>query len=323
MSYKTLYEELRGMVPKLHLPLAKSFINRAWADVRRSNLWSFQLYEDAQWIVPAVINTGTVSVTLGSATVTPNAAALAAITAGVASYSTIPQRQFRVAGGTIYNITAYTGATLTLDRVYSEATSAAAAYQIFQCYYAAPYIDHLSFITVRNIPTYSRLDLNHDRQYLDGIDPQRSYYGSPARYVVPYKVDPVTTSTTYKYLLHELWPIPLAFTQFQLYGIRRGVDLTNPIDELPSQIGDDLIIARAKRYAYMWAESQKDTMSKGGPDYKFLVGETEDDYLTLLKSYRKDDMERVYSWVSERGLSIRDVAVPYYDTESGRASPGW
>src|SRR5579859_4055477 len=102
MALGNMVSELRGSIPKLPFAFTKTLVNRAWRQVRESNLWSFQLFE-ANWISPPLVNTGTVTATPGSANITFNADAIAAIQAAQIAqpYSLITQRQFRIASGTI------------------------------------------------------------------------------------------------------------------------------------------------------------------------------------------------------------------------------
>ena len=323
MSYGTMSSELLGVVPKLPLPLAKKFVNRSWQWVRRKNLWSFQLYEGPQFITPPLISAGTVTVATGSATVTADAIATAAITAGITSYSTIPQRQFRVRGQTIYNIVSWDDgtSTLTLDRVYGEQSNTDVVYQIFQSYYAAPYQDHLMFISVRNIPTFTDLLLDKTREQLDLMDPMRTWYGIPTDCVF-YRLDTIPTSATYQYPMYELWGVPQYFSNYQLYGIRKMPDFSDLADELPPQVGEDLILERAKYYAYEWAEGHKDTMSKGGPDFKFLMGGAAKEADNLFRDYRRYDREIVDNWFVVRRFSAYGNIFMYYNSLAGRAYPG-
>jgi hypothetical protein len=325
--------ELRGAVPKLPMAFTKTLINRAWRTVRESDLWSFNLYESA-WISPPTINTGTVTVTQGSASIQFDAAATAAINAGQIAqpYSLITQRQFRpgnVAGvAGIYNLLSYnqiTGAAV-LDRIYADPAGAGLAYNLYQLYYPAPFVDHLSWISVRNMQMFLDLDLDTERQTIDAWDPQRSWYQFPTR-VVPYMIDnrgqgTQTPSATLGFPLFELWGQPVTPYTYSLYGIRRGVDLVNPSDSLPLQVGEDLIIALAKYYAYEWAESNKDMSPRSaGPDFKFLMGATLKDAKDLKVRYRKQDKEFVNAWFSIRNPQWYSRASSYYNTIASVAGP--
>jgi len=321
MTYLQMWSELKGMVPNFPVPLAKTCINRAWRDVRRQNLWSFQLYE-GNWITPAVISAGAVTVTRGSTAVTVDATAQAAINA-ISSISTIVQRQFRTSvGRTIYNIAGWSSGTLTLalDRAYGETSAANTGYQILQVYYAAPYQDHLTFFSIRNQEFFRILKHNTPRHELDRRDPMRTWSNFPS-HVAMYQTDNNSTSPTYRYPLYEIWGIPLSVMTFQLYGVRKLTDLTLPSDSLPPQIGEDCIVELAKVYAYQWAEAHKADLAKGGPDWKFLMGSAMSEHKRLLKDYRRQDRETVNNFFSIRQLPS-DRAHAYYNGLVGVAYPG-
>jgi hypothetical protein len=322
MPFLEMYSELIGMVPKLPLPHAQKLVNRAWADVRRQNLWSFQLYDGPQWITPPLINTGLVTTTQGLNTVTANAAAIAAINAGITPYSLITQRQFRIVAGTIYNIWAWDGVgTLILDRPYSEVSAANSTYNIIQVYYAAPYRDHLFFISVRNMQQFIDLYLTKTRAQIDAMDPQRTWYYFPTD-VVFYQSDKNPVSGTYRFPMYELWGVPQSTYNYQLYGIRKGIDLAADSDELPPQIGEDCIVELAKHYAFQWAEAHKAEMVKGGPDFKFLMGAVLAEYKRLFKDYRRQDRETVNNWFLIRRTSLYGKVFAYYSSIAGTAYPG-
>ncbi len=319
--------EIRGAVPNLPQPLAKKIIQRAWADIRRQNLWSFQLYEGPQWISPPVVNTGTAEVVQGSATVQLDATALAAVLASEisAAYSPIIARQFRVAANTIYNIFAFDSVlgTFTLDRIYAEASDTATDFSMFQCYYAAPYADHIHFTSVRDMSYFLDLFIYKTREMIDLIDPQRSWYSFPTD-VVYYRNDPNTESPTYGYRMYELWGQPQTNRVYQLYGIREGDNLTVSTDTLPLGIGEDVVIEKAKLYAYQWAEANKGALPRNqGPDFKFLMGQSTTEYNRLLRDYRRRDREVVHNWFQIRRTDFDWRKIPYYSTLSNTASTGW
>lgn len=301
-----MYSELTGWVPKLPVDLSKTLIKRAWADVRRSNLWSFQLYE-ANWVSPAVLTTGTVTVTQGLNTVVFDAAATTAITP-LATSGPFPtnllQRQFRVGVSTIYNIWSFQlvggFAQLTLDRPYTDAGGSAQAYQILQCYYPAPFKDHLLWMNVRDIVNFNDLNIWGTRYQIDLMDPQRTLFYLPT-WCVPYQNDQNPASKTYGFPMFELWGVPQYVLTYQLYGIRRGPDLVNDSDVLPVAVGEDAVVALGKYYAYQWAESNKgDQPRNQGTDFKFLMGAAKTEYDRLVRDYRRQDKETVDNWYNVR-----------------------
>lgn len=329
MSFRTMYSELKGAVPKLPISLAKSLINRAWQDVRRQNLWSFQIY-DSNWISPALLNTGLATAVQGSNLVVLDATAAAALIANLAlvgSFNPINQRQFRIGISTVYNINAFDGVnTLTLDRGYQEVPSSAGgvAYMIYQVYYPAPYKDHLLFVSIRDMVNFTDLILERNRRWLDEQDPQRTWYYFPT-HAVFYRngVDP-DNANTYQYPILELWGVPLSNRSYQLYGIRRGEDLINGTDTLPACITEEVVIEQAKIFAYEWAEANRDQIGArgSGPDYKFLMGKCTKRYDVLFKKLRQQDRETVDNWFSVRRSSLYGKYWAMYNTVSGTAYPG-
>lgn len=320
--------ELRGSVPKLPISFSKTLINRAYRTIRESNLWSFQLFESA-WISPPLVSAGTVTLTQGLTTITFDAAATTALLASQTAntYSPIVIRQFRnsAAGGiySIISINLTTGAAI-LDRPYSDQTfGAGCTYQVYQVYYAAPYKDHLTWLSVRNPSMYLDLGLTTTRSEIDSMDPQRSSYQFPSC-VVPYGADlrglgTSTPSATLYYPLYELWGQAVSPYSYQCYGIRRGTPLVNPTDELPPCLDEELVLSKARRYAYEWAEANKEMSPRSvGPDFKFLMAQAEAEYHELRILYRKQDKEFVNNWLTVKGGQCA-ARGSYYNTLAGVA----
>jgi len=329
VALQDMMAELRGAVPKLPFSFTQTLINRARNVIYNSDLWSFNLYEGS-WISPAVLTTGAVTVVQGSDTVQFDATATAAINASQLLYPTslITQRQLRpgsTAGvAQIYNLIGYdqiTGAG-TLDRIYADNSGTAISYQLYQLYYTAPVQDHLTWISVRNMTMYLDLGTAMERTDIDTLDPQRSIYQFPSQ-VVPYTIDnrgagTDNASATLNYPLFELWGQPVNPFTYALYGVRKGVDLVNPTDTLPVQIGEDCVLALARSYAYEWAEANKDLSPRStGPDFRFLIGKTLDEYNKRLILYRKQDKEFANSWMSIRGLQWGGQNFGSYNTLAG------
>lgn len=350
MSFLSMTTELRGCVPKLPYAYAQTLCNRAWLTVRNRGLWSFQLFE-GQWITPSQITgVGAATVTQGSPTVTLDAVASANLAAQLplTSWSLITQRQFRVQLSGIYNIWSYDPsgagaglATLTLDRAFAESTGSGDGYLIFQCYYVPQrssaivsntgavtvfpeYLpDFKSWISVRNFQNFIDLYTERTRTEVDLIDPQRSCCFFPTD-VIPYMSDANPASATFRYFMFELWGPPLANYVYQLFGIRRGLDLNNSTNPtLPIEIGEDCVMALARVYAYEWAEANKDmNIRSSGPDYKFLMGAANKEFVSLLSDYRRVDREKVDNWFFTRRSAIQGKIYPYYNSTSGTAYPG-
>lgn len=316
--------ELTGVVPKLPPDYAKTIINRAWAEVRRKNLWSFQLF-DQNWTSPAIVNAGTVTTTQGLNQVVFNAAAATAIDAIGLTPSSIIQRQFRVGIGTIYSIWAWDSAsmTATLDRNYQEASGAAIAYNIYQTYFVVPYRDFLTFLSIRDIINFNHLILNKTRAWVDQRDPQRTIVYIPTHFV-PYQRDQNPDSATFGYPMYEAWAQPNYPITWQLWGIRKGADLSAPTDVLPPAIGEDVVMAKARSYAYEWAAANSgDNPRDQGPNFAFLIGKAEKDFADLWKESRRQDRETADNFFSVRRSAWSwPNAYGFYSSTAGVASPG-
>src|SRR5208282_1525379 len=321
--------ELRGSLPKIPWSYCGTLVNRAWKDIRESGLWSFNLFT-SNWITPPpLIGQGTVTTTQGSPSITFDATALAAINANVIAnpYAPATVYQFRIGVGDIYSLIAYnpvTGAA-TLDRPFADPGGAGLSPQLYQLYYAAPYKDLLGWISVRNPQMFIDMDLTKNRDWIDAMDPQRTWYQFPTK-VVPFGPDlrgqgTASASATLGFPLYELWGQPVTPFTYACYGIRRGTDLVNPTDTLPVQVGEDCVMARARFYAYEWAEANKDiTPRSSGPDFRFLMGEAMSIHKELLRQYRRQDREFTNLYFSQFGMAT-GVGIGIYNSLSGVASP--
>lgn len=350
MAFLDMVSELTGCLPRMSIDYARTIINRAYRDVRRKNLWSFQLAE-ANWVSPNLINAGFCFVTQGMNTVTFDAVASAAITAVALLPGAFPTniiaRQFRVGISTIYNIWQYAVdgngiVTLTLDRPYTDVSSIALGwneggfnqggwdagqtptpYSIFQCYYAAPVQDFLTWINVRDILNFNDLVTTLTRKEIDERDPQRTIFYLPT-HVVGYQADMNPLSPTYTYPTFEMWGQPQYPLVYQLYYIRKGQPLVNDTDMLPPALGEDCVMALARAYAYEWGESTKgDVPRNAGADFKFLIGAAMAQYRRLYSEYRQQDRETVDNWFEiRRHRSWLSNTDGYYNSIGQTANPG-
>jgi hypothetical protein len=338
MAFQDMVNEIRGSVPKLPISFAPTLVNRAWEEVRRSGLWSFQLFEQS-WITPPIISAGTVTVTQGFQQIVFDPVAIAAILTAAAAqpYSLITQRQFRIGVSGIYNIMSLapdfnTSGIASLDRIWGEAGGSFGQYTIYQVYYTPPFQDHLTWLTVRNPVMFLNLDLITTRKQIDSRDPQRLWYAWPTN-VVSWGTDQrgagqfdqfgnSLASSTLNFPLYELWGQPVNPFTYQCYGIRKGTKLVQPTDALPPSVGEDIVIAKAKWYAYEWAEANKDIAPRNAsPDFRFLMGKTNDDYRKLLTLYRRQDRELVDNWFLIRGQDVPIFSLGHYNTLAATAGP--
>jgi hypothetical protein len=314
--------ELTGYLPKLSKELAFTLVNRAWSKIRDTGIWSFQLGESGI-LTPNVISTGTVTATIGSPTITCDTSATAALTG--LSNPLLTQRQFRVQGYSVYSIIAASGSplVLTLDRPYSDPPAGSSLpYMVYQAYYAPPVSDFKRWLDIRDMTNGCWIGIYETRREIDIGDPQRLYFTFP-RWLVPYNLDSRAGSSTLGQMLYELYPNPLSQISYMTWWLRRGADLINPNDTLPSPITDDLILPRARVLAYEWAEANRDpSIARGqAADYKMLIGMANEMYQEKLKEIRKVDRDRIDLYLA-RIIRFGPHRIPYYSTLANRSYYG-
>ena len=244
--------------------------------------------------------------------------------------------------GTQSGVAFSTGATMTLDRPYQEISSANQGYSIFQCYYVSPVPDFKDWASIRDMVNYNHLFTNKKREYFDQMDPQRTFYYIPT-HVAFYQNDQNPNSSTYGWPMFEMWGAPTYQLTYQLYGYRKGfvltngvptpisasslgsglpVALVNPSDDLPTALGEDCVMAKARYYAYEWAEANRVKGDRIG-NYLQLKNGALVEYSRLYKDYRRDDRATTDAWHTKfrrtRNWPNRE---PSYNAIAGVASPG-
>jgi hypothetical protein len=285
MSFSSMAKSLaQGEIPGLSLAFAKTKINEALKDIYDKTDWSWQTGYSG-WYVPALIATGTVTVTPYSDQVIGDAAATAAWLA-ITGRPTLTERQFRNPSWSLYSIIAYDDgqtvgqgnypfATLTLDRPWMEVvTGAGQPYQIYQAYFPVPVADFTKFVEIRdttNSAPVSFTELSQDD--LSAVDPKRLMFGPTVpEYAVPWGTDTRTGSATFGYIMYELWPHVLALYPYSFSYKRSGALMVDPSDTPPYPITEECVSWRAKEMIYQWKEAQKgDQVERGaGANWQFL-----------------------------------------------------
>lgn len=307
--FQDIVYELTGRVPGLDVDLAKTIAQEAWYSIRKLRGWSWQLGQGG-FAAPSRITGGTVDITYGGTTVTGDATASALWAAGGQYGSLITQRQFRVGGGTIYNIIAYddtnpNAIVLTLDRAfidYQTSYTGIPGAMIYQPYYAAPVKQFVRWLAIRDMTNVRFLNVNADydtRRQTDMADPQRQIY-TPPLVVLPFYTDQrgegtANASATLGFFMYELYPQPSSQIVYQTWWEYEGPDLVNPTDTVPSTVTEALVKWKALADGYGWAEANKNPQSPrgAGADFRFLVGKYQELYKNELQACRVMDRERV------------------------------
>jgi hypothetical protein len=269
-------------------------------DIQRSFIWSF-LWGDAAVPTPMPISEGSCTTILGSNEVLGDADASSVwLTAGLVNPITL--RQFRVGQGTIYNIQTITDngdgtATLGLETPYVDPTvGVGVSYQIQQNYYIAPTKDFLWWESIRDPISGYDISTTMTREEVDWIDPQRFQSGWPVG-VIPYRIYPIQ-GNYYQWPSMEIWPAPLnGYTYVGTY-FRGGLPFQSYTDEVPAQLGEDVVVAQAKYRAFEWCTANPDKVPHAAASnrttptgYSFLMGAAIKEKNDLLNGYILRDEE--------------------------------
>jgi len=268
-TYKQFWTELANAIPKLPIPLAQRFVNRAWHDIQDSRQWSF-LKSNGTLYCPPVITTGTFSVSLGNPIVVANTAARTALTS-LGTGPELSKRQLRFGSGAtpVYSIsyidTDFTNnGILYLDMPYQSQTTSAITYRCYRCYYGPPLVeildsngiptgefletsDFLRYDDIYNPLTRRRFILPvQPRELLNIRDPQRSITNNFPSFMFAYK-----SINNIPYF--ELWPHPTTELTYICSFQRKGLDFQSDSETLPIIIPDELLSERMLFYGCEWA----------------------------------------------------------------------
>lgn len=162
--------------PSLSPKLSQDFVVNAFRRLAEVRRWSW-LVKFNQFIAPAVYNTGTVTVTLNSTTVTGSGTTFTAAMVG---------RQFRIGlTAPIYTIAQFVSATeIALDLAWGSDSASAQTYSIYQCFFTPP-DDFHQFISLYDPAFNWQLQLDVQQTEINAVDAQRGNVGNS--YVVSFR----------------------------------------------------------------------------------------------------------------------------------------
>ena len=334
MAFIDMASELQEAIPGLDRIYAKTLIKRAWRVVQDANLWSFQLQQGGM-STPQVLTAGSISTSLGSNTLIGDSVATAAWSALPFMFAPTVQ-QIRANGYSTYSIIAFdttTNApygTLTLDRPFVDPLPfyTGVGYQMFGAYIAAPK-RFKRWLNVADMFNCWAIDIWTSRRTVNMEDPARQFKSNPIALMGLGQdmrgAGTPTPSATLGQQLFEYYPYPSTAISYWTYFVQLAPDLVNNSDELPSPITQDIVLTKARTYAYEWAESRKDVMAaKGsGANYALLKKEAESDFLNRLKTLRLEDKEAVDSYNINMGNFMGGYRrSPYFNSQAMTANMG-
>lgn len=198
-TFGAIWNKVLLYAPNTPVPLVQQMVRNAYNRVLNLHYWS-ELWSEGEKVIPAIIETGTVTVTAGSSTVAFSADVVTSACVG---------RQF-IGKTTLtgyYDITAVDvtpGAnTVTLDHAWAAESLAGTDYQIGEFYVTFP-TDLRTLDDIRDIHNNWRLRRQyHQQNYLDRIDAKRRYTGVPILYV---EAKPLVSSTGVVTPRYEFFP---------------------------------------------------------------------------------------------------------------------
>ncbi len=292
MSWASMASEIVGQAPGIDFQFALTLVNRAWVNLQQKFIWSF-LWGDAAVPTAVPVATGTVTLQIGNSVIVGDANAT---TAWNSMGLTIPitVRQFRVGQGTIYNILSLDNSTyapfaaITLDKPYVDPLQGAGnSYVISQYYFNAPTPDFMWWESMKDPVSGYDFITTFTREWVDGEDPQRYQAGWPNG-PIPYLVNP-WPGNFLGYPMYELWPSPVSGYTYVGTYFRKGMPFVNYSDTVNQPLGEDVVIALAKQYAYEWCLANIDRVRKITPKsegaFQFLIGEAKRQYDGLISDY--------------------------------------
>lgn len=167
-DYQRLWGRVLLQCPAAGALRAQQWVSHAFRQVVEQRRWSW-LIKRGQFVMPAVYNAGTVSLTLGDETVTGASTTFTAAMIG---------RQFRIGvNSPLYTIASYSSATsIELDQQWGVASVSGQSYEIYQAL-VTPNTDFSSFVVVWDPANNWRLHLHFQQAELNIADAQRSSSG--------------------------------------------------------------------------------------------------------------------------------------------------
>lgn len=251
--------ELKSWFSSLDPLACPTLVARAWQDIRKAREWSF-LKQTGCVFAPSIITTGTVRVTQFSTQIVADATAApfwnaVAITQAPAYPLTL--RQFRVTGGPVYNIIGWDGTnTATLDRPYAETSASGGSYMIYQPYWPDPSVDFsrwLSVVDPANTYSFRYRNLYWTQKEIDRRDPGRFSYAIPIALAAhDYVTVPGDTQPRPRF---EAWPHPVQQLGYVCEYTIEG-DTVGLTGNIPRQVPDQVVMARARHYAHQVVAQQ-------------------------------------------------------------------
>lgn len=288
ITFEQLQKRLIGAIDVIPSSAAGDFVNDALREIYDVYDWGF-LYTESYIRTPAIIE-GTASVTKFQSTIIVDAAIQTKINEITENDVGLDTRQIKLISPKIhdstllYNIVSYDIDTgeITLDQPFLDETNPLAKIQILKLYYTAPFytptnfdsavdpvpdpiIDFRRFESIISPQFQKRLYLDQTLTDLDRIDPRRNRYLGETRTIISAGVDSVGNQ------LFEFYPISRQERLLKTKYLRRGAKLERSRDTIPDIFTKELIISKAKQFAYQWCIANSHKIPNIGNPNRFAT----------------------------------------------------
>lgn len=245
-TFAQLWNRLLLFAPGTPVPLAQLWVKNAYRRALRLHKWS-DLLAEGEKVVATAYTTGTATVTNGSTTVALD---------GATTDSAWVNRQIRIsslksasASVPFYTVTSVATDSVTLDRAWQGASSTNAGIDIGEYFVEFP-SDLSVLLAVKDINQKWRLRGQiYSQNYLDMVDPLRSYHGSPFTFVpAPPRVD---DTSGVSYPRFEFYPI-IPAAQHIVYRYLKTHDFTTNTSKHIPGIRPEAILYGAMADLCLW-----------------------------------------------------------------------
>lgn len=276
-TYGEVWKSLLLQCPFVPVPLAQQWVKDRYREAINRCWWGGQVAE-SQFIIPDAYDTGTISTTLNSNSVTG---------VGTAWTSALVGRQLITGGkGPYYTVAQVSSPTLlVIEQAWGEAALTGSAYQIVQAYLTPP-SDFLSFKTIKDPINNWRLRFNISQEYLDRIDARRATTGN-AWIIADYRQQSLAGASRGR-PQYEVWPRVINQRQYPYLYYKRPAEPQNDSDVFIQPLQGDEI----KRGALADLATWPGTETRKNPCFNLaLAAKYEKDFTDFLNNLERIDQD--------------------------------
>lgn len=291
-NFEGLWKALLIYAPELPLPLAQKFINKAYSRVLN---WAIlpNIFKETAIAIPTPVTAGTVSVTVGSTTVTG---------VGTAWTSDMANRQLLFESrAPVYDIASVESTTsLTLTTPFIGVSNLSGVTYTINLIYLNMPSDFMSFRTITDPINNWRLWTNFTQEQIDLLDSQRRTSGTPWILAI---CKPLNAGTSTEVVRYELWPRNTGGQTYPIKYIPKPALLSAPADRPAFPVRADILIEGALAEVALWPG----TSDAPNPYHDIALHREHE------KRFWKGvfDLERELQMQAQTWVAYNDETIPY------------